>query len=236
VKLIATPGATDEVIIVNTHTDGLNAKEENSGVGLAMLAKCFSKIGITQVVKPAQSGFASGSWFQFSFGMRRTPTATRIQATEAIDPARIAGVIARVVRDPARAEELAVEVFLKLWKKQQKQGDKTPGWLYRVAVRMGLDELRRQTRRTRYERLLGFGESVRTPEEIRCTAEEQERVRLVLGLINRRHAELLILRSDDLSYEEVASTLDLNPASIGTLLIRAQQAFRKEYIKRYGEQ
>ncbi len=149
---------------------------------------------------------------------------------------RIAGVIARVVRDPARAKELAVEVFLKLWKKQQKQGDKTPGWLYRVAVRMGLDELRRQTRRTRYERLLGFGESVRTPEEIRCTAEEQERVRLVLGLINRRHAELLILRSDDLSYEEVASTLDLNPASIGTLLIRAQQAFRKEYIKRYGEQ
>jgi RNA polymerase sigma-70 factor (ECF subfamily) len=149
---------------------------------------------------------------------------------------RIARVIARVVRDPARAEELAVEVFLKLWKTQQAHGDKTQGWLYRVAVRMGLDELRRQTRRTRYERLLGFGESVRTPEEICCTAEEQERVRSVLGLINRGHAELLVLRSDDLSYEEVASTLDLNPASIGTLLSRAQQAFRKEYIKRYGEQ
>jgi len=149
---------------------------------------------------------------------------------------RIARVIARVVRDPARAEELAVEVFLKLWKEQQAHGDKTQSWLYRVAVRMGLDELRRQTRRARYERLLGFGESVRTPEEIRCTAEEQERVRLVLGLINRRHAELLILRSDDLSYEEVASALDLNPASVGTLLSRAQQAFRKEYIKRYGEQ
>ncbi len=149
---------------------------------------------------------------------------------------RIARVIARVVRDPARAEELAVEVFLKLWKRQQAHGDHTQGWLYRVAVRMGLDELRRQTRRTRYERLFGSGESVRTPEEIRCTAEEQERVRLVLGLISRRHAELLILRSDDLSYEEVASALDLNPASIGTLLSRAQQAFRREYIKRYGEQ
>jgi hypothetical protein len=45
----------------------------------------------------------------------------------------------------------------------------------------------------------------------------------VLGVISRRHAELLLLRSDGLSYEEVASTLDLNPSSIGTLLSRAQQ-------------
>ncbi len=149
---------------------------------------------------------------------------------------RIARVIARVVRDPARAEELAVEVFLKLWNAPEAHGDKAQGWLYRAAVRMGLDELRRQTRRMRYERLFKSGEIVRTPEEIRCTSEEQERVRLVLGQINQRHAELLILRSDDLSYEEVASALDLNPASVGTLLSRAQQAFRKEYIKRYGEQ
>ena len=159
-----------------------------------------------------------------------------IEATFRAQYERVARVIARVVRDPARAEELAVEVFLKLWRNKQAQGDRTQGWLYRAAVRMGLDELRRQTRRTRYERLLGFGNGVRTPEDIRRTTEEQERVRLVLGVINRRHAELLLLRSDDFSYDEVASALDLNPASIGTLLSRAQQAFRKEYIKRYGEQ
>jgi RNA polymerase sigma-70 factor (ECF subfamily) len=159
-----------------------------------------------------------------------------IEATFREQYDRVARVIARVVRDPARAEELAVEVFLKLWTNKQAQGDRTQGWLYRVAVRMGLDELRRQTRRTRYERLLGFGDGVRTPEDIRRATEEQERVRLVLGVINRRHAELLLLRSDDFSYDEVASALDLNPASIGTLLSRAQQVFRKEYIKRYGEQ
>ena len=90
---------------------------------------------------------------------------------------RIARVIARVVRDPARAEELAVEVFLKLWRNEQAQGVKAQGWLYRVAVRTGLDELRRQTRRARYEGLFGVGKGVRTPEEIRNTTEEQERVR-----------------------------------------------------------
>jgi DNA-directed RNA polymerase specialized sigma24 family protein len=45
---------------------------------------------------------------------------------------RVARMIARVVRDPARAEELAVEVFLKLWRNSSAQGDHAEGWLYRV--------------------------------------------------------------------------------------------------------
>lgn len=149
---------------------------------------------------------------------------------------RIARIIARVVRDPGRAEELAVEVFLKLWRNPQAHGENAEGWLYRVAVRMALDELRRQSRRARYESLLGFIRSTPTPEEIHASIEEQERVRLVLGAIEPRRAELLLLRSHGLSYDEVASALDLKPASVGTLLSRAQQSFRKEYVKRYGEE
>jgi len=148
---------------------------------------------------------------------------------------RVARVIARVVRDPARAEELAVEAFLKLWRNPQVHGDKAEGWLYRTAVRLGLDELRRQTRRIHYESLLGFVRGAPTPEELHAASEEQDRVRLVLGIIQPRQAELLLLRSQDLSYNEVAAALDLNPTSLGTLLSRAQQSFRKEYIKRYGE-
>jgi RNA polymerase sigma-70 factor (ECF subfamily) len=149
---------------------------------------------------------------------------------------RIARVIARVVQDPARAEELAVEVFLKLWRNPQAHGDNAEGWLYRTAVRAGLDELRRRTRRSRYERLLGWVRAVPTPEQVRATNEEQQNVRLVLSAIDPRQAELLLLRSHGLSYDELASALDLNPVSIGTLLSRAQQAFRKEYVKRYGQQ
>ena len=76
---------------------------------------------------------------------------------------RVARMIARVVRDPARAEELAVEVFLKLWRNSSAQGDHAEGWLYRVALRAGLDELRRQSRRSRYERLLSFVRSTPSP-------------------------------------------------------------------------
>jgi len=150
--------------------------------------------------------------------------------------ARIAGVIVRVARDPARAEELAVEVFLKFSRNPRAHAENAEAWLYRTAVRMGLDELRRQTRRLHYESLLGFARGAPTPEELHAAAEERERVRRVLSVIARREAELLLLRSHGLSYGELASALHLNPASVGTLLSRAQQAFRKEYIKRYGEQ
>jgi RNA polymerase sigma factor (sigma-70 family) len=147
---------------------------------------------------------------------------------------RIARIIARVVHDPARSEELAVEVFLKLWRSPRAHGERASGWLYRVAVRKGLDELRRQTRRTRYEQRFGFHKAIPNPEEAHAANEERERVRFVLTLINRRQAELLLLRSQDLSYDELASALDLNVASVGTLISRAQESFRKEYVKRYG--
>ncbi len=59
-------------------------------------------------------------------------------------------------------------------------------------------------------------------------------MRLVLAALDERQAELLLLRSSGLSYEEVASAADVNPSSVGTLISRAQQAFRKEYLKQYG--
>jgi RNA polymerase sigma-70 factor (ECF subfamily) len=148
---------------------------------------------------------------------------------------RIARVIARLVRDPARAEELAVEVFWKFWRNPQAHGEKAGGWLYRTAVRMGLNELRDGERRARYERMSDLARGLPTPEEERAAAEEREHVRQVLAALDARQAELLLLRGSGLTYEEVAGALDLNPASVGTLISRAQQAFRKEYISQFGE-
>ena len=153
---------------------------------------------------------------------------------------RMCRVIARVLRDPARAEELAVDVFLKWSRHPNAHGDKAEGWLYRTAVREALDELRRQTHRFRYERLFSVTPSGKargspTPEDVRAAKEEQETVRAVLSVLDHRQAQLLLFRSEGFSYDELAATLDLNPASVGTLLARAQQAFRKEYITRYGD-
>jgi RNA polymerase sigma-70 factor (ECF subfamily) len=147
---------------------------------------------------------------------------------------RIARVISRIVKDFSRAEELSVEVFWKLSRTTRAQGPDVNGWLYRTAVRQALDELRKQCRREKYERLFSVSRptSMDHPEFGR---ERQDCVRAILGKIARRSAEMLVLRSEGFSYEEIAQVLGLNPSSVGTLLSRAQQAFRKEYIKRYGQ-
>jgi RNA polymerase sigma-70 factor (ECF subfamily) len=149
---------------------------------------------------------------------------------------RVARVIARVVRDPARAEELAVEAFVRLWRAPRAHTPQAEAWLYRTAVRLGLDELRRQTRRERYESLLAVIRRTPTPEQLHAAAEEQNRVRAVLASLPERQAELLLLRSHDLSYSELGTALGIHHASLGTLLARAQKSFRKEYIRRYGQQ
>jgi RNA polymerase sigma-70 factor (ECF subfamily) len=140
-----------------------------------------------------------------------------------------------VVGDHARAEELAVEAFWKLWRNPRAHGENAGGWVYRTAVRLALNELRRQTRSARYELLSGPGRQLPTPEEAHAAAEQREQVRRVLAALDTRQAELLLLRNSGLRYSELAAAMDVNPTSVGTLIGRAQQAFRKEYLKRYGE-
>jgi RNA polymerase sigma-70 factor, ECF subfamily len=150
---------------------------------------------------------------------------------------RVTRVIGRVIHDQARAEELAVEVFLKWSRNPQAHGVHAEGWLYRTAVREALDELRRQTRRRRFERLFSFvRESPPTPEHLYSASAEQNRVRTVLGALGRRHAELLLLWSHGLSQQEIAVSLAVSSNYVGSLVSRAQEAFRKEYLKRYGNQ
>src|SRR5438270_13263235 len=85
---------------------------------------------------------------------------------------RTARSIARVIRDPARAEELAVETFWKLWRHSPAHGQNAAGWLYRVAVRTALNELRRQARSTRHESLADAPPDSLTPEQAHAAAEE----------------------------------------------------------------
>ena len=150
---------------------------------------------------------------------------------------RMTRVIGKVIHDQARAEEIAVDVFLKWWRHPQAHGEHAEGWLYRTAIREALDELRRQTRRSRFEHLVSFvRESPQTPEHLYAVNAEQHRVRTVLGALRRPQAGLLLLWSQGFSYQEIAVFLAVNPVYVGSLIKRAQEAFRKEYLKRYGNE
>jgi RNA polymerase sigma-70 factor (ECF subfamily) len=148
---------------------------------------------------------------------------------------RIVRIIGRIVNDSGRAEDLTLEVFWKLWRKSRTSPD-PGGWLYRTAIRAGLNELRKQERREKYEHLFSFARPNATPEESHSEKETQQRVRKVLARLKTRDAELLMLRSEGASYHEIALVLNVSPTSIGTLLNRAERAFRKEYVNQYGQE
>lgn len=149
---------------------------------------------------------------------------------------RVARIIARLVQDPARAEEIAVDVFLRFHRAARAHGPGAGGWLYRTAVRAGIDELRARQRRQKYEQMGDRPPRPPTPEQVCSDEERRARVRAVLARLDTRQSGMLVLRSEGASYQEIADAMGLKPTSVGTLLRRAGEAFRKEYVKRYGSE
>lgn len=144
-------------------------------------------------------------------------------------------LIYRVVGDIGWAEELAAEAFWKLHRNPPASDHNLVGWLYRTGIRLALDNLKKRKRRAHYEALAPAPVSIPSPVESLEQLEQQVRVRQVLAALKPEQAALLVLRSEGYRLSEMASILFLNPSSVGTLLTRADMAFRKEYLNRYGE-
>jgi RNA polymerase sigma factor (sigma-70 family) len=142
--------------------------------------------------------------------------------------------------DSGRAEELASEAFLKLYNTKLPPSDRAnvPGWLYRTAMNLGIDDLRARARHFRIVQQAGPSSTNNTAAEdslqTLLRSERQQRVRCVLAKLKPEVSQLLLLRASGYSYKELAEHLELAPASIGTKLIRAEAAFEKEYLELFG--
>ncbi|MFC2054136.1 sigma-70 family RNA polymerase sigma factor [Chloroflexota bacterium] len=146
---------------------------------------------------------------------------------------RLCGVLFRLVGDWDEAQDLALDSFEQLYRRPPKDDTNLCGWLYRVATNRGLNALRARERRTRYEQKAGSltleEDQPEDPTDVLERKQEQAQVRTTLGLMKPRSAQLLILRHSGLSYAEIASTLEVSPNSVGTLLARAEQEFEEQY-------
>jgi len=143
-------------------------------------------------------------------------------------------VVSRVIKNPSRAEELAVEAILRFPRAGLAGQAIEHSWLCRTALRLGLDELRRQQHFEKYSGLMRIFGHHPAPDELFDSQLEKDRVRMVLASIPKRDAELLVLRSVGFSYSELGDALQLKQTSVGTMLSRAQQAFKNEYLRRFG--
>ncbi len=152
---------------------------------------------------------------------------------------KVVGMLTRLTGDRGRAEELASDAFCKLsGRRRILEHENLTAWLYRAATNAGLDALRSNARRKRREqnaKPTGAGAAEDALQGI-LRAERCRRVRLILGGLKARDAQLLLLRAEGLAYRELADVLGIHPGSVGTLLARAEAEFERKYRARYGEE
>jgi RNA polymerase sigma-70 factor (ECF subfamily) len=154
---------------------------------------------------------------------------------------RLVAMLARLTGDRPHAEEVAADVFQKLSERPAllRSPEQLTAWIYRVATNAGFDALRVDARRRKREQAAGIEQlrSASAPNALdNLLAEERsQRVRAILATLKPRTAQLLLLRSRGLAYRELAETLGVEPASVGTLLARAEAEFERKFRARYGE-
>ena len=152
---------------------------------------------------------------------------------------RLVSILRRMLGDCGRAEELANEAFLKLHTAVLPPAAKKnlPGWLYRTAMNLGIDDLRARSRHFRLVQQVSPTPSTCPDDGLQhvLRAERQKRVRAVLARLKPESAQLLLLRATGHSYREIAAHLEIPGASVGTLLLRAEAAFEKCYLELFGE-
>lgn len=144
-------------------------------------------------------------------------------------------LLARMVVDPAEAEDLALETFFRLYNDHRtgQEDFNIRGWLYKVATNLALQSIRSFKRREHYEINAGKDALIETeenqPQRIFAEKEDRRFIRMALGQMNPRQAELLVLRYSGMAYKDIAAALNLSPTSIGPLLLRAEREFEKCY-------
>lgn len=138
----------------------------------------------------------------------------------------------RLLGDSGDAEDLALETFWRLYQNFSSLGRdfNIGGWLYRVAMNLGLNAIRARKRREHYElETAGWENDPVDPVQKIAAEEERRRVRAVLSQMDSRQAQLLFLRYSGMSYAELAHALEIAPSSVGTLLARAEREFEARY-------
>lgn len=141
-----------------------------------------------------------------------------------------------ILGNPAAAEDVAQETFIKLYQAPPVHQDNLAGWLVRVATNLAYNHLRGEKNRRRRESGQGMEETIMLPscEEEALRREETRLVQKVLDYLPERDRTCLLLRFSGAGYKEIAAVVDVKPGSVGTLLARAQARFREEYTRLAG--
>jgi RNA polymerase sigma-70 factor (ECF subfamily) len=143
-----------------------------------------------------------------------------------------------LVRDAGLAEDVTQEVFLKLYQHigSLRDEEHVRPWLLRVASNTALNNIRSRGRAGAREEEFAVAATVGGSEPVGIEADydrrtEIEEARRALAQIKEPMRSCLLLKQQGLSYREIAQTLSLNEANVGSLIARG----RKEFTRVYGK-
>lgn len=148
--------------------------------------------------------------------------------------ARIHAFAARVLGDPAEAEEVAQDVFLRVWEhaaRWRPQGARFSTWLYQVALNACRDRLRRR------RELLPLDESAaaspeQSPEWRMQETSVSARVRDAMSQLPERQREALVLcHFHELPQAEAAVVLGVSIDALESLLARGRRGLRQRLLE-----
>ena len=133
------------------------------------------------------------------------------------------GTAWRVLGHAADTEDVVQEVFLeahRLWRGRTVRS--WPGLLRRLAACRAVDRLR-QRKITSSLDGLALPSSNGNPETAAIEHELADRLRQALGQLPERESEVFCLRYfEDLSYQQIAETLDITPGAVAQALHKAR--------------
>ena len=139
--------------------------------------------------------------------------------------------LTRQTGDRDWAEEIAQETFIRAMKQETIASERS--WIFAVAMNLVRDEARRDARHRRRLELMrdeAKAESVVMPDPTSMEREEgRAMARKALDALAERDRDALFMREEGLSYEEIATALDLSIGSVGTTLSRARRRLMEAY-------
>jgi len=155
----------------------------------------------------------------------------------------------RMVRDRATAEDLAQEVFLRVYRarKQYSPSAKFTTWLFRIATNLALNSLRDNRHRRMETSLDGSPdeEDVAPRElparEMRIDEHLLERDRCefirraISSLPEKQRVAVLLHKYEEMDYSEIASVLDCSESALKSLLFRAYESLRVQLAPLVGQ-
>lgn len=146
--------------------------------------------------------------------------------------ARMHRYLNRLSGDAELAADVVQEAFVRLHRRGELP-DAPEAWLITVAMNLFRNERARSGRRARLmtpargERAMADPPPL--PDASADAAETRERVRAALDRIPERERQMLLLQAEGYAYRDIAAALELNEASVGTLLARARRAFKSAW-------